>query len=253
MFRQAARRLLAAGQRGLTTSASALEETSVASGPKEFAAWWEKMAPSTMDVPKFPSDFLKATAGGESLAQGDLFPVNFYTPHGVLASMAQVRGGGWPKLWRLCSACPMPHGLLAVRIAYFRRRLCIAVCELRTMVTHAQKDGVILPGVDGYFGLKANHVPVISQLQPGVVELHNGAEMEKFFISGGFAFVHPNGVADICVLEAATLDTVDPAAVKSALATAQSAQGQGDEEEQAAARAAVELLSALDSALDNKA
>lgn len=117
----------------------------------------------------------------------------------------------------------------------------------------AQKDAVILPGVDGYFGLKANHVPIISQLRPGVVELHAGAEVEKFFISGGFAFVHPNGVADICVLEAATMDQFDAAAVKSALANATSAAGQGDEEDQAAARAAVELYAALDSALDSKA
>ncbi len=120
-------------------------------------------------------------------------------------------------------------------------------------LTLSQKDSVILPGVDGYFGLKANHVPLISQLTPGVVELQNGTEVEKFFISGGFAFVHPNGVADICVLEAASLDTVDPAAVKAALANASSAQGQGDENEQAAARAAVELYAALDAALDNKA
>jgi F-type H+-transporting ATPase subunit delta len=117
----------------------------------------------------------------------------------------------------------------------------------------AQKDGVILPGVDGDFGLKANHVPIISQLRPGIVELHSGPEIEKFFISGGFAFVHPNGVADICVLEAATLDQFDSAAVKSALANASSSQGQGDEEEQAASRAAVELFAALDAALDSKA
>uniref|UniRef100_A0A7R9YRU9 ATP synthase F1 complex delta/epsilon subunit N-terminal domain-containing protein n=1 Tax=Chlamydomonas euryale TaxID=1486919 RepID=A0A7R9YRU9_9CHLO len=204
MLRQAARRLLAAGQRGLTTSAARLEEVSVPAGPKEFAETWSKKAPSQMAVPEFPSNFLKASAQGESLAQGDMFPVNFYTPSGALASMAQ-------------------------------------------------KDSVILPGVDGYFGLKANHVPLISQLIPGVIELHNGAEMEKFFISGGFAFVHPNGVTDICVLEATTLDQVDGVAVKSALAQAQGAQGQGDEEDQTASRAAVELYSALDAAMDSKA
>ncbi|KAG1669246.1 hypothetical protein FOA52_003283 [Chlamydomonas sp. UWO 241] len=192
MFRQVARRMLSF-QRGLTTSTAALEESvSVASGPKEFAVKWDKSAPSTMSLPCLPSDFVKAKADGDSLAVGDLFPVNFYTPHGVLASMSQ-------------------------------------------------KDGVTLPGVDGYFGLKANHVPLISQLTPGVVEMFNGTESEKFFISGGFAFVHPNGVADICVLEAATLDQVDAAAVKAALATAQGQQGQGDEDEQTASRAAVEL------------
>mmetsp|Transcript_34432 Transcript_34432/g.76512 ORF Transcript_34432/g.76512 Transcript_34432/m.76512 type:complete len:205 (+) Transcript_34432:125-739(+) len=204
MFRQAARRLLGAGQRALSTSAARFEEVAAPAGPKEFAEAWAKKAPATLAVPELPSNFVKATSTGDSKAQGDLFPVNFYTPHGVL-------------------------------------------CEGQ------QKDGVVLPGIDGYFGLKANHVPLISQLTPGVVELHNGAEIEKYFISGGFAFVHPNGVADICVLEAATLDQIDGAAVKSALATAVSSQGQGDEYDQAVARTAVELYSALDAALDAKA
>jgi F-type H+-transporting ATPase subunit delta len=51
---------------------------------------------------------------------------------------------------------------------------------------------VILPGVSGMFGIKANHVPTVAQLKPGVVELHSGPDVSKFFISGGFAFVHPN-------------------------------------------------------------
>jgi F-type H+-transporting ATPase subunit delta len=117
----------------------------------------------------------------------------------------------------------------------------------------AQKDTVVLPGVDGVFGIKANHVPLISQLKPGVVELVSGSESEKFFISGGFAFVHPNGVADICVLEAAPLDQFDSASVKASLAAASAQQGQGDEQDQAVARTAVELFSALDQALDSKA
>nr|6RD4_R Chain R, Mitochondrial ATP synthase subunit delta [Polytomella sp. Pringsheim 198.80]6RD9_R Chain R, Mitochondrial ATP synthase subunit delta [Polytomella sp. Pringsheim 198.80]6RDB_R Chain R, Mitochondrial ATP synthase subunit delta [Polytomella sp. Pringsheim 198.80]6RDC_R Chain R, Mitochondrial ATP synthase subunit delta [Polytomella sp. Pringsheim 198.80]6RDE_R Chain R, Mitochondrial ATP synthase subunit delta [Polytomella sp. Pringsheim 198.80]6RDG_R Chain R, Mitochondrial ATP synthase len=121
-----------------------------------------------------------------------------------------------------------------------------------SILSQAQKDTVVLPGVDGYFGVKASHVPTIAQLKPGVVELHSGAESEKFFVSGGFAFVHPNGVTDICVLEAATLDQVDPAAVKSALAAASAAQPT-DEFEQAANRAAIELYSALESAVEAKA
>lgn len=76
---------------------------------------------------------------------------------------------------------------------------------------------MLLPGVEGYFGVKANHVPIIAQLKPGVVELHDGTEVSKYFVSGGFAFVHPNSVTDICVLEAATLDQFDSTAVKSAL------------------------------------
>ncbi|KAG2501389.1 hypothetical protein HYH03_001177 [Edaphochlamys debaryana] len=202
MLRHAARRLLAAGQRSVSTSSRCMEEVAVPAGPKEFTEAWNKKAPSTLLVPELPSNFTNVST--ENQTQGDLFPVNFYTPHSVLAD-------------------------------------------------GAKKDGVTLPGIDGYFGLKANHVPVIAQLRPGVVELSNGAETEKFFISGGFAFVHPNGVADICALEAGTLDQFDSAAVKQALAAANSAQGQGDEYDQAANRAALELYGALDSALDSKA
>jgi F-type H+-transporting ATPase subunit delta len=106
--------------------------------------------------------------------------------------------------------------------------------------------------MEGMFGVKANHVPVISQLRPGLVELHAGGEVEKYFISGGWAYVHPNGVTDIQALEAVTLDQVDGPAVKSALAAAQAAQA-GDDLEAAVNRTAIELYSALDAAIEQKA
>ena len=159
----------------------------------------------------------------------------------------------------------------------------------------------LLPGMEGYFGIKANHVPIIAQLKPGVVELHDGADVAKYFVSGGFAFMHPNrlvlccffvclavlcvfvwrlgracgghvelrapsavlnplpthptppnnSTADICVLEAAPLDQFDATAVKTALQAAQAAAG-GDEYEGAVNRAASELYSALDAALEAK-
>ncbi|PNH06667.1 ATP synthase subunit delta', mitochondrial [Tetrabaena socialis] len=202
MLRNAARRLLAAGQRSVSTSTVCMEEAAIPAGPKEFAEAWLKKAPSTLEAPAVPSTWTNVST--ENQTQGDLFPVNFYTPHSILAD-------------------------------------------------GAKRDGVTLPGIDGYFGVKANHVPIIAQLRPGMVELSSGAETEKFFISGGFAFVHPNGVADICALEAGTLDQFDAGAVKSALAAATSAQGQGDEYDQAANRAALELYAALDSAIDSKA
>lgn len=194
------RRALGLVQRNFTSSAARFDEAASPAGPKEFAAAWLKKAPSTMEVPQFPTNFLSSGASGENMVEGDLFPVNFYTPHGVL---------------------------------------CKGI----------KKDTVVLPGVDGYFGLKANHVPVISQLQPGLVELHTGTEVEKYFISGGFAMVHPNGVTDICVLEAATLDQIDKVAVKAALAAAQAATP-SDEYDVAANRAAIELYAALDQAAE---
>ncbi|KAJ9526799.1 ATP synthase [Haematococcus lacustris] len=203
-----ASRLLSSGAgclRSIATSAARLDETAqTAAGVKDFTALWNKKAPSTLSVPEFPSNFLPDDGKpGESKVQGDLFPVNFFTPHSIL-------------------------------------------CQAK------QRDTVILPGMEGVFGVKANHVPVISQLKPGIVELHSGADVEKFFISGGWAYVHPNGVTDIQAVEAVTLDQVDAAAVKSALASAMGASA-ADDYEAAVNRTAVELYSALDSAMDSKA
>ena len=114
-----------------------------------------------------------------------------------------------------------------------------------------QKDTVILPGMEGLFGIKANHVAVISQLKPGVVELHAGAEVEKYFISGGWAYVHPDGITDIQALEIVTLDQVDHAAVKAALSAASSATAT-DDYDAAVNRTALDLYSALDAALEQK-
>ena len=110
---------------------------------------------------------------------------------------------------------------------------------------------MVLPGIEGYFGVKANHVPIIAQLKPGLVELHDGADVSKFFVSGGFAFVHPNSVTDICAVEAASLDQFDAAAVKVALQQAQTGGG-SDDFDAAVNRAATEVFSALDAALEAK-
>jgi F-type H+-transporting ATPase subunit delta len=115
----------------------------------------------------------------------------------------------------------------------------------------SQLEQVLLPGAEGYFGVKANHVPTIAQLSPGTVELHDGSDVHKFFVSGGFAFVHPNATTDICVLEAAPLDQFDGAAVKSALQAAAAAAAT-DDFEAAINRASQELFASLDAALDAK-
>ena len=127
--------------------------------------------------------------------------------------------------------------------------------HLRTFVLlglNVQIEQVVLPGVEGYFGVKATHVPTIAQLKPGVVELHDGNDVTKYFVSGGFAFVHPTSTTDVCVLEAATLDEFDNTAVKTSLQAAMAAAGT-DDFENAVNRTAQELYSALDQALESKA
>ena len=61
---------------------------------------------------------------------------------------------------------------------------------------------VIIPGADGMFGVLPGHVPTISELKPGVVEVtHAVGEVERFFVSSGFVFAHADSTLDICGIE----------------------------------------------------
>lgn len=43
-------------------------------------------------------------------------------------------------------------------------------------------------------------------------------DIEKYFVSSGFAFVHPDSSADVCAVEAVKLEDLDPEAVRAGLA-----------------------------------
>ncbi len=57
-------------------------------------------------------------------------------------------------------------------------------------------EQVIVPGAAGEYGVTADHVPVVAQLKPGVLQiLHSGtSEPEKYFVAGGFSITHDNSV-----------------------------------------------------------
>ena len=59
------------------------------------------------------------------------------------------------------------------------------------------------------------HVPTVSQLRPGVVSVHvNDKDVKKYFVSGGFAFVHADSTADVCAVEAVPVEHLDGDAVR---------------------------------------
>lgn len=65
-----------------------------------------------------------------------------------------------------------------------------------TIYAGAKVTQVIVPGAAGEYGITADHVPVVAQLKPGVMQiLHEGtSEAEKYFVPGGFSITHPNSV-----------------------------------------------------------
>ncbi|KAF6006856.1 hypothetical protein HII12_004780 [Brettanomyces bruxellensis] len=128
-------------------------------------------------------------------------------------------------------------------------RLSIALPH-QTVLKDKDVFQVNIPAATGDMGILANHVPVIEQLRPGIVEIFDSpSHSDKFFISGGFASVMPNSKMDILSVEAAALKDFDSAAVKSQLADAKKNIDSTNENVAAEASIEVEVLEALNAAL----
>lgn len=112
---------------------------------------------------------------------------------------------------------------------------------------------VTVPGTEGVFGILPSHVPTVSQLQAGTVVIEQpGSEPTKYFISGGFAFVHPNSVADIAAVEAVRVEDLDADKVKEGLAKYEAEMSSATTEEaKAEAQIGFEVHTAMNQALSS--
>ncbi len=80
-------------------------------------------------------------------------------------------------------------------------------------------DMVVVPGVEGDFGVLINHAPVVSTLRTGILEVHNDGAPERLLVRGGFAEVNPEGLT-VLAEEAMLLSDVDRAALEADLKNA---------------------------------
>jgi F-type H+-transporting ATPase subunit epsilon len=55
-------------------------------------------------------------------------------------------------------------------------------------------DQVDIPGMDGDFGVLADHAPLVALLRPGVLTIRVGSDAQRLVIFGGFAEVSPQGL-----------------------------------------------------------
>ena len=113
---------------------------------------------------------------------------------------------------------------------------------------------VLVPATTGGFGILPGHVPTVSQLRPGVVSVHvNDKDVKKYFVSGGFAFVHADSTADVCAVEAVPVEHLDGDAVRKGLAEHQSKFASAkDDYEKAQAQIGIDVCGAMVAALEAK-
>ncbi len=106
-------------------------------------------------------------------------------------------------------------------------------------------DQVVVPGVEGEFGVLAGHAPFMSTVRSGAIAIHNGGEVTRTFIRGGFAEVTSEGLT-ILAEEAIDLADVDAAEVTQKLTEAREDLGQArNEDEIREAQGRVEKFEAL--------
>ncbi|XVE74157.1 hypothetical protein DITRI_Ditri11bG0176400 [Diplodiscus trichospermus] len=111
-------------------------------------------------------------------------------------------------------------------------------------------DMVIVPATTGQMGVLPGHVATIAELKPGVLSVHEGSEVTKYFISSGFVFIHANSFADIIAVEAVPLDQIDASLVQKGLAEfTQKLSSATTDLEKAEAQIGIDVHSALNSAL----
>jgi F-type H+-transporting ATPase subunit epsilon len=91
-----------------------------------------------------------------------------------------------------------------------------------------EADMVVVPGADGDFGVLPNHVPVLSSVRPGTVDIHqDGKVRDRLFVQGGFAEV----TGDHCVLlaeEAISVSELNVAEAEQSLAVAKDRLGSAE-------------------------
>lgn len=109
---------------------------------------------------------------------------------------------------------------------------------------------VIVPATTGQMGVLPGHVATIAELKPGVLSVHEGNEVTKYFVSSGFAFIHANSVADIIAVEAVPIDRIDANLVQKGLQEFnQKLSSATTDLEKAEAQIGVDVHSALNAAL----
>lgn len=82
---------------------------------------------------------------------------------------------------------------------------------------------VVVPGEEGDFGALPGHAPFISQVRPGVIDIHGGgAVTRRIFVAGGFAEVTQERCT-VLAEEAVPVEDIDPAKAEARLTAARQA------------------------------
>ena len=98
---------------------------------------------------------------------------------------------------------------------------------------------VVVPGTEGLFGVLARHVPMISTLKRGIVEVHDGGKVTgRIMVDGGIADV----TGERCTILAERAELLEPDQKDDMKKRLEKAEADGNEGEADFIRAAMEAV-----------
>jgi len=68
-------------------------------------------------------------------------------------------------------------------------KINVELVSPENLVFSQDTEMVVIPGIEGDFGVLHNHAPMISTLRPGVVIVNDKGQKKQVFVSGGFVEV----------------------------------------------------------------
>ena len=77
-------------------------------------------------------------------------------------------------------------------------KIHIKVIQPTQIRIDAEYDHIIVPGVDGDFGISFDHTPFITKIRTGVLQLFQIENCEEYAIHDGFVTVENNVVKIVC-------------------------------------------------------
>jgi F-type H+-transporting ATPase subunit epsilon len=99
-------------------------------------------------------------------------------------------------------------------------KLSFALVSPERELFNGDVDHVVVPGVEGEFGVSPNHAPVMSVIKPGALRVIDDGAERRIFVNGGFADVTPEGLT-VLAEEAIDLADIEPAKLEQDLKNAQ--------------------------------
>src|ERR1700753_1196832 len=116
-------------------------------------------------------------------------------------------------------------------------KISFDLVSLERLLLSQAVDMVTIPGSEGYMGVMAGHMPLVSTLRAGMINMLNDGTETRFFIMGGFAEINAEKVI-VLAEDALPMTELDLAVLDQRIKDAQEDEiaAQSDAERQKAAQ-----------------